>query len=259
MGNLSYQLGWGTRPGGDPRWLAPALNWTMDFPVGLPFTPAAGCVAVVLLDTCPFITSYLQYDESSEPRRVLMYRQLQQQNNASQLRWFFDEVNRAAARCASVAVVGHHPILGGGRHALNPVQQDLRTRFHLDDFFREVGVDLYVNGHDHLLMHSDEGENGTQYILSGAGSNIRVGEMEENIREGYVSNSTRWWAEVGGFTVHSLNATHTQTMFVGAEGAVLHSVLRAVRRKAPNCGAACAAFGLRGTHEMRPMTIPDVD
>jgi Calcineurin-like phosphoesterase len=231
----------------------------MEFTVGLPFTPSGGCVAFVLLDTCPFITSYLQYNENSEARRVLMYRQLLQQNNVSQLHWFFDEVNRAASRCSNVAVIGHHPIVGGGRHALNPLQQDLRTRFHLDDLFRGVGVDMYVHGHDHLLMYSEQELGGTQYVLSGAGSNIRVGEMEENEAEGYKVNTTKFWAEVGGFTVHSHNATHTQTLFVGPAGGVLYRVLRPVRAKSPNCGPACTAFGLKGDHEMAPFTLAEDD
>ena len=260
MGNLTYQLGWGTRPGGDPRWIAPALNYTMTFDVGTPFTPSAGCVAFVMLDTCPFITSYLQYGPDSEERRVMMYRQLLQQQNATQLRWFFEEVNRAASRCAAVVAVGHHPILGGGRHAMNPLQQDLRTRFHLDDFFRGVGVDQYINGHDHLLMHNEEDAAGTAYILSGAGSNIRVGEMEENIRDGYVTPTTKWWAEVGGFTVHSVNMTHSSVAFVDAAGAVIHRVLKPLRAKNPNCGPDCAPRPLGGeVHGMRPLTFKEDD
>ena len=235
MGNLSYQLGWGTRPGGDPRWIAPALNFTMKFPVGLPLTPSAGCVAIVALDTCPFITAYLQHNADSEPRRVLMWRQLQDAaNGTSQLVWFYESLRQAARECAAVAVIGHHPILGGGRHAMNPAQQDLKHRLHLNDTFAAAGVDLYVNGHDHLLMHNEDSSSGTIYALSGAGSNIRVGEMEENAREGYTSNTTKWWAEEGGFTVHSLNATHQQTLYVGAQGAVLHAVFRAVQRKNPD-------------------------
>ena len=267
MGNLSYQLGWGTRPGGDKRWLAPALNWTMDFavaphPAGPGGCGAANCscVAFVLLETCPFIDSYLQYSTESppdEPRRALMRRQLNQQSNASQLACFFSEVNAAAARCPVVNVIGHHPILGGGRHAMNPAQNQLRTRYHLDDFFRDVGVDLYVNGHDHLLMHSENDAADAVYVLSGAGSNIRVGEMEENIADGWTTPTTQWWAEVGGFTAHSLNATHSQTLFVNATGDVIHAVLRPARAKAAKlrrrvpaaqrrAGALFAAAAVRG-------------
>ena len=145
MGNLSYQLGWGTRPGGDPRWVAPALNFTMRFNVGAPFSPSASCVAVVALDTCPYITSYLQYGPDSEPRRVFMWRQLQTAaNGTAQLPWFYEALRDAAAACPAVVVVGHHPILGGGRHAMNPVQQDLKHRLHMNDTLDRAGVDLYI-------------------------------------------------------------------------------------------------------------------
>jgi hypothetical protein len=82
--------------------------------------------------------------------------------------------------------------------------------------------------------------------------------MEENIREGYTSNTTKWWAEVGGFTVHSLNISHSQTVFVGPSGAVLHRVLRSVRPKAPNC-PTCSIRNSLPEHSMPPMTLPDVD
>ena len=39
-----------------------------------------------------------------------------------------------------MVVIGHHPILGGGRHAMNPVQQDLKHRLHLNDTFAAAGV-----------------------------------------------------------------------------------------------------------------------
>ncbi len=162
-----------------------------------------------------------------------MYRQLQQFNGTQQLEWYYQALRDAAAACPAVVVVGHHPVLGGGRHALNPIQQDLKHRLHMNDTFSSSGVDLYINGHDHLLMHSEDSPSGTVYALSGAGSNIRVGEMEENIRLGYTSATTKWWREEGGFAVHSLNKTHHMTSFVGAQGTILHSVLRPIRAKNP--------------------------
>ena len=69
----------------------------MKFPVGLPLTPTAGCVAIVALDTCPFIESYLQFNANSEPRRALMWRQLQDAaNGTSQLIWFYESLRQAA-------------------------------------------------------------------------------------------------------------------------------------------------------------------
>lgn len=114
---------------------------------------------------------------------------------------------------------------------MNPVQQDLKHRLHMNDTFDRAGVDLYINGHDHLLMHNEDSPTGTIYALSGAGSNIRVGEMEENIATGYTSYTTKWWAEVGGFAVHSLNTTHHKTVYVGTQGKILHAILRPIRPK----------------------------
>jgi len=108
-------------------------------------------------------------------------------------------------------------------------------------------------------MHSENNANDTPYILSGAGSNIRVGEMEENIADGYVTNTTQWWAEVGGFTVHSLNTTHTQTLFVSLDGSVIHTVFRARRAKAPNCGPTCSVVSDAAPHEMRAMAYAEED
>jgi hypothetical protein len=63
-------------------------------------------VAIVALDTCPFITAYLQHNADSEPRRVLMWRQLQDAaNGTSQLVWFYESLRQAARECAAVVAV----------------------------------------------------------------------------------------------------------------------------------------------------------
>ncbi|KAA5538917.1 hypothetical protein FYK55_26130 [Roseiconus nitratireducens] len=89
-------------------------------------------------------------------------------NHAStgqQLRWL--EENLLGSEADWQFVLGHHPILTGGKHEPSPQVARL-----LAPIFRQCGVDLYLSGHDHDLQLSDSGD-GWWQVVSGAGSKLR--------------------------------------------------------------------------------------
>jgi len=87
------------------------------------------------------------------------------ENTAAQTTWLREQLRQSAARWK--IVVGHHPILSGGRHG--PSQA---VACHLIPLFEEFDVDLYISGHDHDLRLLDSNR-GWWQLVTGAGSKLR--------------------------------------------------------------------------------------
>ena len=91
----------------------------------------------------------------------------------AQMVWLEHEL--AASRAAWKIVIGHHPVLSGGRHknteALVVLLQPLLERY---------GVQVYLNGHNHNLEHVVVAR--THYLTSGAGSKPRPATTIEGTR-----------------------------------------------------------------------------
>ena len=81
-----------------------------------------------------------------------------------QILWLERELAASTARWK--IVVGHHPVVSGGKHgnteALVVLMKPLLERY---------GVQLYLSGHDHDLQHLVEGK--VHYLISGAGAKPR--------------------------------------------------------------------------------------
>jgi len=84
---------------------------------------------------------------------------------AQQLDWLTGELSTSAADWK--IVLGHHPVITGGRHRILPEVSDA-----LAPLLGQYGVDLYVSGHDHDLQLLDSGS-GWMQVISGAGSKLR--------------------------------------------------------------------------------------
>jgi tartrate-resistant acid phosphatase type 5 len=99
-------------------------------------------------------------------------------------------------------------------------QPDMAAR--IKPLLDAYGVDAYLAGHDHIMSHLVS--NGTDYFISGGGSNVRV---DGNT----VTPETQYLLAAPGFSVHSVNATHMQHSFIAADGSVVYQVLRPLRHK----------------------------
>lgn len=228
---LRSELNWP----GDARWVFPSLNYSLP-PLAIPpppppppgsrrrrrgrglgGPPSRACVALVLADTCPFISDYRVAHGFPATDAAMMGNVAAADAPAAQLAWLAAELARARGACDAVVAVGHHPVFSGGDHGDSA---DLKAAFQPLFVAPRTAVDAYLAGHDHTLIHLEA--NGVVYVVSGGGSQIRTNTV--------ATPETIWFADAPGFTTHSFNATHAATFFVsGVDGAVLHSVVKPLR------------------------------
>ncbi len=101
-------------------------------------------------------------------RDIVQFFALDTNTNANwdaQQPWLVRELSRSTARWK--IVFGHHQIYSSGHYGLN---ESLIKR--LTPIFREHGVQLYINGHDHHYERSQPID-GTTYLICGAGASTR--------------------------------------------------------------------------------------
>ncbi len=196
---------------GDSRWNA-GLNYS--FQVPLPGAKSQrDCLAVVLIDTCPLMSYYRTHDEPEWPDFLP---NILRQDVEGQKAWMSRAISAASSSCVASVVVGHHPVFSAGEHGDSGDLLGI-----LKPLLDSQGVDLYLAGHDHTLVHLRDGD--VDYVISGGGSRVR-----ENSDP---TPQTVWFKDTGGFTVHSVNTTHLITTFVQYDGALLHQSLHPLRAK----------------------------
>ena len=201
----------------DPRWRFPALNTTMSYAFG---GQPGSDVQFVFVDTCPYIQKYKE-----SPDNPAFAAAMAAADPTAQLAWLEKTLGAAAASPSTAAtiVVGHHPIYSGGEHGDS---EDLKVAFL--PLFMRYGVDAYIAGHDHTLIHL--AANGTQFVVSGAGSKIRDNTIW--------TNETRFFADVAGFTVHSVNASHACHSYMGPVGELLWYTVVPLRKTTESTATA---------------------
>jgi hypothetical protein len=111
-------------------------------------------------------------------------------------------------------------------------EQDLRVRLNLPGAFQWAGVDVFLNGHEHIVEFLQDETvapaSRTSYIVTGAGSDVRTNNVLVPL--------SKFLLEDNGFTVHSANATHMMHSVVDWEGNVVYSSVNALlvkQRDAP--------------------------
>jgi predicted MPP superfamily phosphohydrolase len=91
--------------------------------------------------------------------------------DAPQLKWFEQEL--AASKAAWKIVFFHHPPFSAGkRHG-----SDMRLRERLHPLLAKHGVQLVLNGHDHIYQRTKP-QQGVNYFVSGAGGKVRKGDID---------------------------------------------------------------------------------
>ena len=166
-------------------------------------------------------------------------------------------------------MTGHGPIYSRGQHGQSLRQQDMRVRLNFPEAFAWAGVDLYVNGHDHILEYAARtvAVNGvaatTAYVVSGAGSDVRsnnapgvtdddgggVGTTDDAGPDpnNPTTQFSRFLLEDNGFTVHSFNATHKMHAIVGWQGNVVFAQTSPLNAKLPAAPAPLPALPPQST------------
>jgi 3',5'-cyclic AMP phosphodiesterase CpdA len=123
----------------------------------------------------------VRYPGFNMPGRYYTFRQgdvqffaLDTNNNAdwdAQLPWLEQELSRSDAPWK--IVYGHHQIYSSAHYGVN--HAFIKT---LTPLFQKYGVQLYINGHDHVYERTKP-INGTTYLICGAGGGTRrVGRSE---------------------------------------------------------------------------------
>ena len=194
LGNHDYhgdpeaQLAYSTR---SRRWRLPARHY-----LRRERAPDGTSLDLVVLDTSPFVSAY--HRPGSRVR-------VEGQDAAAQLSWL--DATLARSKADWTIVVGHHPIWSGRKDS-DAAADMLAT---VDPILRRHRVPLYVNGHDHDLMHV--AHEGTHYVCTGAGS-----KMDEAC-EGGDFCSLR-----SGFTAYRLSREHLEVAYRDWTGAELDVV-----------------------------------
>jgi acid phosphatase len=103
-------------------------------------------------------------------------------------------------------VVGHHPVLSGGRHGNTPILIEK-----LQPLFEKYGVDAYLNGHDHALEHIVK--DGVNYLTVGAGAEGSLARAIEG---------SRFQGGTAGFMTAKLHRSDLQVEFFDENGASVY-------------------------------------
>ncbi|CEM39773.1 unnamed protein product [Vitrella brassicaformis CCMP3155] len=128
------------------------------------------------------------------------------------LQWLRDELRKSDADWK--IVIGHFTIYSSSlfEHGDNPTLIE-----RLVPVLKEGGVDVYFNGHDHILQHIVR--DGIHYIGSGAGARVHhmANRFYEGLKYAHLSHF--------GYTAHSVNKTHFQGSFHLEDGREVYSFL----------------------------------
>lgn len=145
-------------------------------------------VRFLFIDTSPFVHAY---------RKAHLYSDVGKQDTLKQLR-YMDSVLNASKGDAWKIVIGHHPVYSSG--AMHGDTKELKSS--LEPLLKKNDVQFYLCGHDHNLQYQKPLGSYTDYIVSGAGSDIR--KTSKNI-------NTKFSKSTPGFVIICLRK---ETMYV---------------------------------------------
>lgn len=130
-------------------------------------------IQLLFIDTNPFILKYLKFNEKETELFQKSVDDLNSQGWEQQLKWIESSLKNCDADWK--IVVGHHPVISGGKHKGAKELQE-----HLKPLFEKYGVQMYICGHDHDIQYLKE--NNVNYLVSGAGSELYdSGSIEQTV------------------------------------------------------------------------------
>jgi tartrate-resistant acid phosphatase type 5 len=172
------------------RWNLPARYYSKTFD-----GEENGQIDLFVLDTSPLNAPY--YSEAK-------YSAVALEDSSAQLKWL--DTALASSEADWKIVIGHHPLLTGGKRADEP--RDVSER--LQPILARHQVDAYFAGHEHDLQHLVSSR-GTNVFISGAGSEIRpTGTIPE----------TKFAEARNGFMAVSIDSMAMTVNVIDKDGAV---------------------------------------
>eukprot|EP00698_Gefionella_okellyi_P002460 TRINITY_DN1231_c0_g2_i1.p1 TRINITY_DN1231_c0_g2~~TRINITY_DN1231_c0_g2_i1.p1 ORF type:complete len:356 (-),score=33.19 TRINITY_DN1231_c0_g2_i1:400-1467(-) len=182
------------------RWRMPARYYTHQFGIDGEFS-----ARLIMLDTSPLDTEYL-----TDPH--LNQTDLMQQNATAQWEWLVEQL-QTSHRYTWDIVIGHHPVYSASYK--QPDTPDLVNR--LKPILNEFAIPVYISGHAHDMQHIWEHEqHRTQYVISGAGSQIRPTYNESFALPVY-------YTATNGFVAVKLSKNLFRVELISCWGQLLHS------------------------------------
>lgn len=164
-------------------------------------------ILFIIIDTNPFIESYLTYNKDNEELNESSVFELKIQNTEKQLSWIDSVLENSAAKWKIVA--GHHPVYSGGSHGNTP---ELIEK--LEPILEKHKVNLYLAGHDHDMQHLFRSGKTVNYFVAGSGSKLReTGKTEY----------TLFCASSNGFLSLEVSNIKIKAEFIDMNGSVLYS------------------------------------
>ncbi|WP_258103060.1 metallophosphoesterase [Marinoscillum sp. MHG1-6] len=188
-GSIQAQIDYSDLSG---RWTLPSNYYYKDFEKNGTF------MRIVFLDTNPFIDPY--YSEGKLKDKVIL------QDTTYRIQWM-DSLFSDETKNWKIAV-GHHPIYSGDSRT----DEMLSIRNHLTSHFDSNGVNIYFNGHEHVIHHA-KAEGPTHYITSGTGSKVSAAP---SIPE------TVFAASESAFTIASMTADSIYLQVVSFKGEIIY-------------------------------------
>lgn len=183
------------------RWVMPAPYYTFSKE-----TDDEQKIRFMFIDTNPYVKKY---------RKSMMdYPDLAKQDTLKQWQWM-DSVFAASTQAKEEwkFVIGHHPV-----YSSNPKHGDTKELFGtLKPRLETNKVQAYFCGHDHDLQHQKPQGSVVDYILSGAGAEVRPSASYEH---------TLFAGSIPGFAIVTVKGDTMKLYFINHKGKIVYSYSR---------------------------------
>ncbi len=185
----------------NPRWKFPSSYYSIDKEL-----EDGTRIQFLFLDTNPFVQKYYTYGEKY-PELKNFAEQVSKEDWKQQLKWLESSLKNCDADWK--IVVGHHPVLSGGKHGNTKELEE-----YVKPLLEKYGVQMYICGHDHDIQYLKE--NGVNYLVSGAGSELRpTGSIPQTV----------YSASINGFLSSKITGKNAELKFISVTGETLYQTI----------------------------------
>lgn len=164
-------------------------------------------VLFVIIDSNPFIKSYLAMDKDNEELDTNSINDLRDQDKKKQLIWMDSVLANSNAKWKIVAA--HHPVFSGGEHGDTPEMID-----QVNPLLIKYNVNLFLCGHDHDMQHIVKPGSNVNYFVAGSGSKLRLTNK---------TGDTKFASSENGFLTVTITDKNIRAAFIGLNGEELYS------------------------------------